>query len=110
MELNDAGVSTLVVGDLKVAVRIKWGALRKSIKKVNEAKTNSLVMEAITQTMTQHIIGIEGLTKDGKPVAWSEDVFDELPPWAVRDMFTALLNVAEAERPSDPLAVSTQPA
>lgn len=106
MQLGE--ISTLTVEDLKVAVRIEWGELRNTIKSVNEANTNAEVMDAITEALKKHVVGIEGLTDGkGKALAWSAATLDKLPPWAVRDIYTALLDVASAPRANDPLAAST---
>lgn len=106
MQLGE--ISTLVVGDLKVAVTIEWGQLRKTIKTVNQAETNAAVMDAVTEALTKHVVGIEGLTDaKGKAVSWSAATLDKLPPWTVRDIYTKLLNVAEAPRETDPLVAST---
>ncbi len=80
MQLGE--ISTLVVGDLKVAVIIEWGQLRKTIKTVNQAETNAAVMDAVTEALTKHVVGIEGLTDaKGKAVSWSAATLDKLPPW-----------------------------
>ena len=106
MQLGE--ISTLVVGDLKVAVTIEWGQLRNTIKTVNKAETNAEVMDAVTEALTKHVVGIEGLTDaKGKNMAWSAATLDKLPPWTVRAIYTKLLNVADEPRESDPLAAST---
>jgi len=111
MRLDQIDVTTIVVDDLKLAIRLTWDEFRKLVstsKDVTE-ETADDGLEEMTQALRRHIIGVEGLTDvnaDGeeKPVAWQADMVGRLSPQRIMAIYRALCSPGAARQAGDPLA------
>ena len=111
MRLDQIDVTTIVVDDLKLAVRLTWGDFRKLVSAAKDPteETADDALEEMTETLRKHIIGAEGLTEvdaegNEQAVAWQPEMVDRLSPQRVQAIFAQIIRPGSGRQAGDPLA------
>lgn len=129
MRLDQMDITTVVVEDLRVVLRVSWPEFRKltsSTRKMAQklpddpeaianmsAEERAKLLEdgedtfgEMTRLLKKHIVGVEGITEVGpdgqeKPVPWKPELIDKFSPRLVMAVYRAIVNPSAAKQAND---------